>query len=249
MPSSRYHLFPIVSLYPGRRSQGFIGLLDSPFSTSQWWQTRTLIIAQNEYSAIPGEPWTLSNLFQRLMCWRSSDGNKTFPSSFPSLTKLVIVWVDWRTLTSEATSSIGFPTLAYLRLWNVPFTRSDNFLSLIESFANLETLDLEDVRIENDTSDHSVKCAKLRSLLLNGESAQMLEIMSSKVTYEAGLQHLRVHYRKFSDLRRDVLAVIPGLLRCAGPSLEKFEFNIQEAGTLDTVTDMGTSPTYYIWRY
>lgn len=244
VPRSRYHSFSVISLHPGHRCERFIEMLDSPFSTSQWWQTHTLNIAQNVYSGIYGEPWNLSNLFQRLMCWLSSDGNKTIPSTFPSLTKLVIDWVDWRTLISDATSSISFLTLTYLRLWNVPFIQSHDFLSFVQSFTVLETLDLEDVRVGKVIGNQLVRSAKLRSLLLNGESAQMLEMLAQQVTYESGLQHLKLQYVNFSDLKQDVLSAISGLLKCAGPSLEKLEFDIQAAGKFDTVAEMGNGHTY-----
>ena len=141
LPSARYHLLPSPKVLHLDQIQivGFLQLIDSPQSTLPMVSFSTLHLAQNRVIMDWANPIPLNG-----NAWRNHTAIRDFLSRdlpFPPITSLFLEWIDWRTLSTTALTSLhnSYKSVKELELSWIVFTSSE-LCNLIAALTALEKL-------------------------------------------------------------------------------------------------------------
>ncbi|KDQ18969.1 hypothetical protein BOTBODRAFT_28452 [Botryobasidium botryosum FD-172 SS1] len=249
---SRFHLFCHISLFWGRVDQ-FLLLCDSPFSTIPRAKTHTFsFFTHISQVGAPKEPedQELENspLLNRLLTWRSLDGQKTLAVVFSQLRTLALYCVGWWTLSASARETlVQLESLRKLDI-GVVFETGDEFFTLLGMFPNLEVLSLHKCysRRGEATANHGdpildaafpPRLHTISITRLDDESATIVDTLALRPCYSLRVFNFGV--TRFSSVESacGTATAIEKLVASAGPSLEVFSAEITPEEGLYTSDD------------
>uniref|UniRef100_A0A0W0F4D8 F-box domain-containing protein n=1 Tax=Moniliophthora roreri TaxID=221103 RepID=A0A0W0F4D8_MONRR len=243
LPSARSRLFHNVHLYQNGVDK-FLQLCDHPFETISG-NIRRFTISQNLHLVDEPEDKRLQNspALNRLMTWRSSDGQRTLSTVLSHARTLNLAWIGWWTLSEKAKKRLleEFQSVTELRLWMTGFDTYGELLALINSFRALESLSLETIRpFRKDRIAESFAATGPSTLPSTLQSISLKDVEDAELIKTLvpcpSLRSFKCHYVNFRDFTLECAAAIGALLSSAGRSLEEFSFTIQAAGMLNEGT-------------
>ncbi|EEB91689.1 hypothetical protein MPER_09918 [Moniliophthora perniciosa FA553] len=248
LPSARSRLLHTVHLYQNGVDR-FLQLCDHPLETISG-HIRKFSIYQNLY--VEGEPESRrlqnSPALNRLLTWRSSDGQRTLSTVLSQTSTLDLAWIGWWTLSKEAEKTLleDFQSVRELGLWMAGFDTYGELSALINSFRALESLSLETIRpFRKDRLVESFAATGPWTLPSTLQSISLKDVEDAELIKTLipcpSLRSFKCHYVNFGDFTLERAAAIGTLLSGAGHSLEEFSFTIQAAARLNEGTVLGMS--------
>ncbi|KDQ06703.1 hypothetical protein BOTBODRAFT_192915 [Botryobasidium botryosum FD-172 SS1] len=231
--SSRAHLFCHIILFRDGVER-FISLYDSPFSTIHRANTSSFLLTDRIIPKGKPEPdyqHLESNLaLNKLLAWRSLDGQTTLATIFSQLRRLTITYIEWQTLSASSKETLSkFESLRELQI-DAVFENRGQFLALLGMFPNLETLSLIHCCLRNgegtanagDPSPSIAPPSRLHAISIYDIDPPIVDALALFPWYS-----LRILDFQFCDLFSFELAcgiatAIEKLVASAGPSLEVF---------------------------
>ncbi|KDQ06699.1 hypothetical protein BOTBODRAFT_192913 [Botryobasidium botryosum FD-172 SS1] len=248
---SRFHLFRSIRLYQNGVGR-FISLCDSPLSTIFSAKTSSFLFATNAIAAGAPAVHQRENKsgLNRLLTWRSLDGQKTLATVLPQLGTLILGYIGWWTLSASAKETLAqFESLRELRIRGVVFETRDQFLTLLGTFPNLEVLSMSRCYFRSseataNSRDPSLNIAHLPRLHtisisdLGDESAAMADAIALLPCHSLRVLDLHIAYISTFELTRGAAIVIGRLVASAGPSLEAFSVKLTYRGDFDTCFEL-----------
>lgn len=244
---SRFHIFHDIHCYQNGVDT-FISLCDSPFSTIH--RANTCAFRLSTHLFVVGEPEVQqlqnSPALNKLLTWRSSDGQKTLATLLSQLRILALDWVGWWTLSHFAKETLAqFESLRELKTWNVVFETQDQFLALLGAFPKLEVLSMggnyfrhrEATANPGDPSLNIALPPRLHTISMKSLDDRSAPVVDALVPCHS-LRVFHFHVVKFSDSGFACWDAIGKLLASAGPSLEVFSARVQAARFFNNGIDL-----------
>ncbi|KAJ8075118.1 hypothetical protein PM082_019445 [Marasmius tenuissimus] len=225
VPVSRSILFHHINLTT--TTESFLSLLSHPLQSITSARVESLTVTHTRYS-----PAT----FNKLLIWTHNDdrhGQMSLSDTLPHLKKLSLNWVGWWTLCAEAKDTLlrDFWGVTHLSLRMTAFDTIDDFSPLIESFPELESLELDGVRPAlNWDSEAGINVAvwkrSLKKLSLKQiEDPRIIDIL---VSFCWGLKELECWYAEVEGIPPVCIGAIQRVVVTAGGALKGFTFQVEE---------------------
>ncbi|KDQ08444.1 hypothetical protein BOTBODRAFT_138870 [Botryobasidium botryosum FD-172 SS1] len=244
---SRFHLLHSIHLYQNGVDE-FLSLCDSPLSTIQYASTHSFQVSTNlcVFGMPEDQQYYHSPALDRLLTWRSSDGQRALAAVLSRLRILALDWIGWWTLSQSAKENLAeFEFLRELRTWNVEFESWVQFSALLGSFPKLEVLTMSGGHFRrregtSNAEDPGVAIAlppRLHTISMEDLDDRSIAVIDALLPCHS-LRIFHFHVIQFSDFGFACGAAIGKLLASAGPSLEVFSARVQAAGSLIGGIDM-----------
>lgn len=227
LPSARYHLLPPPKVLHLDQIQivEFLHLIDSPQSTLSMISFCTLHLAQNRViidwaNPIPPEE----------NAWRKQTAIRDFlirDLPLPSITSLFLEWIDWRTLSPTALTSLhnSYTSVKELELRWIAFTFSE-LCDLIAALTALEKLTIGE-GVAFDSAPWTVDSVQLthpnlcRLAFSYPPSSWMIRFFARAIGYTAGIVGISIDLpiQSHDNGRWQQFKACGELLEVAGTSL------------------------------
>ncbi|KDQ06700.1 hypothetical protein BOTBODRAFT_181355 [Botryobasidium botryosum FD-172 SS1] len=236
---SRFHLFRRISVLPDGVGE-FTSLCDSPFSTIPRANTHSLVFC----------PGVNNPALNRLLTWRSVDGQKTLAAILSQLRTLELSYVGWWTLSAPAKKILAqFQSLRELTAFYVVFETRDQFFTLLGAFPNLEILTLSDCSFQcqeaaTNPGDPNLNAAlppRLHTIRMRGlghRGVAVVDAIALLPCHSLRAFDFSVSYFPSADLAYGAAAAIGKLVASAGQSLEAFSAEVKDRFNLSDGTDL-----------
>ncbi|KAK1223596.1 hypothetical protein PQX77_013525 [Marasmius sp. AFHP31] len=228
VPISRSILFRHINLTTAPES--LLGLLSHPLQSITSARVEFLTVTHTRYS-----PAT----FNKLLTWTHNDdrhGQMSLSDTLPHLKNLSLNWVGWWTLCVEAKDTLlrDFRGVTHLSLRMTAFDTIDDFLPLIESFPELEILELDGVRpalnwdslAEGTGTGVGVRKRSLKNLSL--KQIEDPRIIRFLVPFCWALEELECWYAEVEGMPSTCIGAIQKVVVAAGDALKGFTFQVEE---------------------
>lgn len=247
LPSARYHLLPPPKVLHLDQIQivEFLHLIDSPQSTLSMVSFSTLHLAQNRVimdwaNPIPPEGNE----------WRNHTAIRDFlirDLPFPSITSLFLEWIDWRTLSPMALTSLhnNYKSVKELELRWIAFTFSE-LCNLIAALTALEKLTVGE-GAAFDSAPWTVDSVQLthpnlcKLAFSYPPPSWMIQFFVRAIGYTAGIVEVSINLpiQSHNNSRWQQFKACGELLEVAGRSLQTLKLQTSHQSLPLSVDDAG----------
>ncbi|KAF9264487.1 hypothetical protein L218DRAFT_1076414 [Marasmius fiardii PR-910] len=239
LPIARSVLFRHVHIHlSGLECHQLFDLWETHLETFSLSRVQKLCIdSRNNNAAVPPTPRLLD--LDELLKWQSSDGKRTLTGIMNHVKDLRLHGLRWWTLDSHAKLAMvqGFRSVTKLHLSRVLFdvfdtpnsNANDDFVSLLNSFPELEALEVESIHlpVNNSQGEHRRISKKLRTLSLKdvGGNARVMQLLLPCPNVEI-LSFTSAQRRCWESLTPEWAITMADIMNSCGESLKEFRLTL-----------------------
>ena len=244
LPTARYHLLPPPKVLHLDQIQivKFLHLIDSPRSTLSLVSVSTLHLAQNRVDMDWSNPVPFDG-----NAWRNHTAIRDFlvrDFKFSPITSLFLEWVDWRTLSPTALTSLhsSYKSVKELELRWIAFT-SYELCNLVAALTALEKLTVG-AGAPFDSAPWTVDAVQMThpslcKLSFSFPPSWMIQFFTHTIGYAAGIVEVFIDIRQSHDGQGQQFKTYGGLLDAAGTSLRALKLRTSHLSPPLSVGDAG----------